>query len=65
MAFVVTAPTVLRSDETKQHLQEYFKRCGPPYMYPREIAFVDSLPRTLNGKILRGELREIAGTMIS
>jgi 2-aminobenzoate-CoA ligase len=65
MAFVVTAPAVLRSDETKQHLQEYFKRCGPPYMYPREIAFVDSLPRTLNGKILRGELREIAGKMIS
>ena len=30
MAFVVTAPTVLRSDETKRHLQEYFKRCGPP-----------------------------------
>jgi acyl-coenzyme A synthetase/AMP-(fatty) acid ligase len=34
------------------------------YMYPRKIAFVDSLPRTLNGKILRSDLRKIAETRI-
>jgi acyl-coenzyme A synthetase/AMP-(fatty) acid ligase len=33
-------------------------------MYPREIAFVESLPRTLNGKILRGELRKIADAIV-
>ena len=64
MAFVVAAAGVPRSDETKRVLQTYFKQSGPPYMYPREIAFVDSLPRTLNGKILRSELRQTAETLI-
>ena len=28
--------------------------------YPREISFVNSLPLTITGKIIRGKLREIA-----
>jgi len=29
-----------------------------PYKYPRVIEFVDSLPKTISGKIRRKELRE-------
>jgi acyl-coenzyme A synthetase/AMP-(fatty) acid ligase len=64
MAFVVLTDAVARSDRTKQDLQRYFKIAGPPYMYPREITFVDSLPRTLNGKILRADLRRIADAVV-
>jgi acyl-coenzyme A synthetase/AMP-(fatty) acid ligase len=34
-------------------------------MYPREIEFKDSLPRTLNGKIQRSELRRLAAQAAS
>jgi acyl-coenzyme A synthetase/AMP-(fatty) acid ligase len=34
------------------------KRVTAPYKYPREIEFVESLPKTVSGKIRRVELRE-------
>jgi acetyl-CoA synthetase len=34
------------------------KRVTAPYKYPREIEFVDELPKTASGKIRRVELRE-------
>ena len=30
-----------------------------PYKYPREIEFVDDLPKTVSGKIRRVELRQL------
>jgi acyl-coenzyme A synthetase/AMP-(fatty) acid ligase len=30
-------------------------------MYPREIEFVTALPKTPTGKVLRAELRRLAG----
>ena len=30
-----------------------------PYKYPREIEFVDALPKTRSGKIRRVELRQL------
>ncbi|WP_173934512.1 AMP-binding protein [Chelativorans sp. Marseille-P2723] len=41
-------------------LQDYCKAQTAPYKYPREIVFVDSLPKTLTGKVKRSELRERA-----
>ena len=38
----------------KQHVRERLSA----YAYPREIEFVDDLPKTLTGKIRRVELRE-------
>ncbi|MDK2969275.1 MAG: acetyl-CoA synthetase, partial [Bacteroidota bacterium] len=29
-----------------------------PYKYPRIVEFVDELPKTISGKIKRGEIRE-------
>ena len=41
-----------------RELQEHVKRELAPYKYPREIEFVDALPKTETGKLRRAELRE-------
>ncbi len=56
-AFVVLRPGVAGSDELVRELQEHCKRVTAPYKYPREIEFVDELPKTRSGKIRRVELR--------
>ena len=61
-AYVVLKGGVDGSGATKRELQEFFKRSAPPYMYPREIEFRPSLPRTVNGKIQRSQLRRPAAS---
>ena len=56
-AFVVLAPGYAASDALKQELQDHVKRVTAPYKYPRRIDFIDSLPKTVSGKIRRVELR--------
>lgn len=58
-AFVILAPGYTASDELVKELQEFVKEITAPYKYPREIEFVDSLPKTISGKIRRVELREM------
>jgi acetyl-CoA synthetase len=41
-------------------VQDHVKRVTAPYKYPREIDFVEDLPKTVSGKIRRVELRERA-----
>lgn len=43
--------------ELVRELQEHVKRVTAPYKYPREIEFVEDLPKTVSGKIRRVELR--------
>jgi acetyl-CoA synthetase/medium-chain acyl-CoA synthetase len=57
-AFVILAPGYQPSDELVKELQEHVKKVTAPYKYPRKIEFVDSLPKTISGKIRRVELRE-------
>jgi acyl-coenzyme A synthetase/AMP-(fatty) acid ligase len=57
-AFVVLRPGYEAKDEVARALQEHAKRVTAPYKYPREIEFVDSLPKTRSGKIRRVELRK-------
>ncbi|HTR62093.1 MAG TPA: acyl--CoA ligase [Candidatus Binataceae bacterium] len=57
-AFVKLKPDVQRSDELIRELQEHVKRTTAPYKYPREIEFLDDLPKTVSGKIRRVELRK-------
>ena len=40
-------------------LQDHVKSETAPYKYPRKIQFVDSLPKTMSGKIRRAELRDL------
>jgi acyl-coenzyme A synthetase/AMP-(fatty) acid ligase len=58
-AFVILAPGYTASPELASELQEHVKRVTAPYKYPREVEFVESLPKTISGKIRRVELREI------
>ncbi|RME65489.1 MAG: acyl-CoA synthetase, partial [Alphaproteobacteria bacterium] len=57
-AFVVLAAGFAPSDALKRALQDHVKSVTAPYKYPRKIAFVDSLPKTVSGKIRRVELRQ-------
>jgi acetyl-CoA synthetase len=57
-AFVVLKPGQVPSESLAVELQEHVKRTTAPYKYPREIAFVPDLPKTVSGKIRRVELRE-------
>ncbi|BGO97096.1 hypothetical protein NBRC10513v2_002416 [Rhodotorula toruloides] len=40
-------------------MQNHFKKMTAPYKVPREIEFVDTLPKTVSGKIRRIELRDL------
>lgn len=59
-AFVVLADQYKNCDRDQlvEELQTYFKQATAPYKYPRKIEFVDTLPKTISGKILRRELKK-------
>ena len=57
-AFIVLAPGYEGSDALVKDIQAHVKKITAPYKYPRKIEFVDSLPKTISGKIRRIELRE-------
>ena len=57
-AFVRLKAGTARSEALVLELQEHVKRITAPYKYPREIEFVDDLPKTVSGKIRRVELRD-------
>jgi acyl-coenzyme A synthetase/AMP-(fatty) acid ligase len=57
-AFVTLAAGVEGSDALATELQDHVKAVTAPYKYPREIHFVDELPKTVSGKIRRTELRD-------
>jgi acetyl-CoA synthetase len=50
-------PGYTPSDALAQELQAHVKKVTAPYKYPRVIAFVEELPKTISGKIRRVELR--------
>ncbi|WP_419845657.1 acyl-CoA synthetase [Candidatus Poriferisocius sp.] len=56
-AFVILADGFLPTAELGELLKEHVKATTAPYKYPREIEFVDELPKTVSGKIRRVELR--------
>ena len=58
VAFCVLAAGHEPSPELASELQAFVKQQTAPYKYPREIHFTETLPKTVSGKIRRGELRE-------
>ena len=45
------------TDALKKEVQDYVKEHTAPYKYPRIVEFVKELPKTISGKIRRGQIR--------
>jgi len=58
-AFVKCKPGVEGTFLLAHELQQHVKGATAPHKYPREIEFVDDLPKTVTGKIRRVELRQL------
>ena len=56
-AFCVLRPGVVGDAALVQVLQDHVKATIAPYKYPREIVFLDKLPRTETGKLQRFRLK--------
>jgi acetyl-CoA synthetase len=57
-AFVVLNPGHAPDEALVQALQAHVKTRLAAHEYPRAVAFVDSLPMTATGKIIRRALRD-------
>jgi fatty-acyl-CoA synthase len=55
VAFVVLRPDKVTSRES---LMEHCRAQLARYKVPREVTFLDTLPRTPSGKVLKRELRD-------
>ncbi|AXS42298.1 acyl-CoA synthetase [Breoghania sp. L-A4] len=59
-AFIVLKDPDARSEALEREIQSYVRERLAAHEYPREIAFVDSLPMTTTGKVIRRILRDEA-----
>lgn len=56
-AFVVLQKNVKPTEALKEELSQYVKKHLAGHAYPREIEFIDKLPKTRSGKIMRRILK--------
>jgi 2-aminobenzoate-CoA ligase len=56
-AFVVAAPGRDPGESLARELQNHVKAAIAPYKYPRDVEFVDALPKTATGKLQRFALK--------
>jgi acetyl-CoA synthetase len=59
-AFIVLNDPSEKSEGLKEELKMFVKKNYAGHAYPKEIEFVDSLPKTESGKIIRMKLRELS-----
>ena len=57
-AFIVLRAEYEGSDQLIAELQKHVQRITAPYKYPRKIEFVEQLPKSITGKLLRRVLRD-------
>jgi len=60
VAYVVLRPGFAASDALAKELQDHARSHCAAHSYPREVAFLDALPMTVTGKVMRRELRKLA-----
>lgn len=56
-AYIVLKEQQKASNEFAKSIQDWFKEVAAPYKYPREIRFIENLPKTETGKIQRFKLK--------
>ncbi len=56
-ATIVLAKGYTASEELKKEIQNHVKKVTAPYKYPRIVEFVEALPKTTSGKIMRARIR--------
>lgn len=56
-ASIVLARGFTASDELARDIKTFVKQTTAPYKYPREIEFVEELPKTISGKVRRNVIR--------
>jgi acetyl-CoA synthetase len=59
-AFIVLKRGRSPSDALAAEIQEFVKTRLSAHEYPREVAFIDAMPMTTTGKVIRRKLREMA-----
>ncbi|VUZ28160.1 Acetyl-coenzyme A synthetase [uncultured Comamonas sp.] len=59
-AYVVLKPGVPPGDALVKDIQHWVRSRLAAHEYPREVAFLEALPMTTTGKIIRGQLRKQA-----
>ena len=57
-AFIVPAPGILGDERLAEEIRAFVRERLAAHEYPRDVEFVDSLPLTTTGKIMRRSLRE-------
>jgi acetyl-CoA synthetase len=57
-AFIVLKPGVAASDTLAAQVQDFVRKRLAAHEYPREVAFINDMPMTTTGKIIRRLLRE-------
>jgi len=60
-AFVVLREGVVGDAAKVREIQDFVKERIAPYKYPRDVRFVDTLPRNPSGKLQHFKLRELVG----
>jgi acetyl-CoA synthetase len=58
-AFILPRAGVTPEKDLEKSIQEHVKKRLEAHAYPREVVFVDEMPRTKTGKILRNKLRAL------
>lgn len=65
-AYVVLREGVVGDDAKRRELQSFVKATIAPYKYPRQITFVDTLPRNHSGKLQHFQLRDsVQGRLVT
>jgi long-chain acyl-CoA synthetase len=59
-AYIVLKPGIEPSEATRQDIIAFCKQRLTAYKVPKKIEFLDTLPKSFVGKVLRRELRNIA-----
>ena len=59
-AFIVLKQGEPPSDALAAEIQDFVKTRLSAHEYPREVAFIDDMPMTTTGKVIRRLLRERA-----